>query len=278
MAELQATLEKVNGHEHACQNGLGFDSEAATNGTYNGSMPAFNVPWDSATRAAVEAQIKDPSFRRPTQSKSACNSDRTKQETKNSPHRTTNAHTTKAAKETASNQPGVKYVPQAELDSELAKLEKLSLAASKGDTTALDKLRAALDNCPHIWRRLADLQQLVELKMIALIGNRDPLRSEAFRKRCSELRQHLSDEDSSLATKMAASRVVATWMFTQFLELRVLNSLDEPRVVKQLEHAERRCQIAMRTYLMAKRLDLQTQQAAERNGNKEAKGCLRLTL
>ena len=262
MVELQATLERVNGHDTAGQNGLGLDTEAGTTGTHNGSMPAFNRIWDSETRAAVEAQIKDPSFRRPTQSKSAGNSDRTKQGTQNSQPSSTGTRTTKAAKETASKQSSIHYVPQAELDAELAKLEKLSHAAMTGDTAALDKLREQLDSCPHLWRRLADLQQLVELKMVALIANQNPLRSESFRKRCSELRHDLSDEESSLATKMAASRVVATWTFAQFLELRVLDSLDEPHVVKQLEQAERRYQSAMRTYALAKRLDLQMQQAA----------------
>ena len=181
-------------------------------------------------------------------------------------------------KRAASAKAHIKYVPQDELDAELAKLEDLSRAAQGGDTAALDKLRIALDNCPHLWRRLADLQQLVELKLIALIADEDPLRSESYRKRISELRHDLSDENSSLATKMAASRLVATWTFGQFLELRSLDSLEERHVVKQLEQAERRIQIAMRTYAMAKRLDSQLQQAAQQNGNKEAKRCLRLTL
>ena len=259
MAELEATIEKVNGHQDADQSGVGLDGDVATKGMHFGSMPAFNWIWDSATREAVESQVNFPPLGRSTQSKSASEKGHAQKESANSQHRTTNTHANKTAKETASKQSSINYVPQAELDAELAKLQKLSHAAMTGDTTALDKLRAALDSCPHIWRRLADLQQLFEHKLIGLIGSGDPLRCEAFRKRCSDLRYHLSDADSSLATKMAASRVVSCWLFTQFLELRFLKSPLEGNGVKPLEQAERRYQSAMRTYAMARRLDLQLQ-------------------
>jgi hypothetical protein len=163
-----------------------------------------------------------------------------------------------AAPQTKAGRFAIKYVAQAELDREQAQLEKLSQAAMTGDTTALDALRAALDHCPHIWRRLADLELLVETKLIGFVAGSDPLRAEAFRKRCSELRQHLvSGKQGSLAVKLAASRVVSTWLFGQLLELRALESPQELRNIKQLEQAERRFQVAMRTFGMALQLELQ---------------------
>jgi hypothetical protein len=162
--------------------------------------------------------------------------------------------------------PGLKYVPQSALDRDLAKLETLSRAALDGDTTALDELRAALDRCPHIWRQIADLEHLVELKLMALVAGNDPLRSEAFRKRCSELRHHLLEgERSSLATNMAASRLTITWLFVQFLELRVLESPGGLHSIKQLEQAERRYQVAMRTFGMARQMDAQLRRLAQLN-------------
>ncbi len=129
----------------------------------------------------------------------------------------------------------IKYVRQGQLDAELAKLEELSQAALAGDTAALDQLRAELDNCPHVWRRLTDLQQLVEHKLIELIAGIDPLRVEAFRKRCSALRHELLEgEGSSLLVKMAASRVVMCWMFCQFLELRALEDPQDLRCINSL--------------------------------------------
>jgi hypothetical protein len=152
---------------------------------------------------------------------------------------------------------GIKYVPQAAVDRDLAKLEKLSQAVLAGDTTAIDELRAALDCCPHIWKRLADLQYQVELKLINLVAGADPLRAEAFRKNASELRYHLLDGvQLSLATKMAASRVVACWMFTQFLDLRALESPRDNWSTRQLQ-AERRYQTAMRTFCLARQADVQ---------------------
>jgi hypothetical protein len=157
-----------------------------------------------------------------------------------------------------------KYVPQSELDAKLAQLEELSQAALAGDTAALDQLRVELDNCPHVWRHLADLQQVAEHKLIELVAGIDPLRVESFRKRCSELRHELLENDaSSLLVKMAASRVVMCWMFCQFLELRALEDPQDLRCVKQLEQAERRYQVAMRTFQMARHADLQLQRLAQ---------------
>jgi hypothetical protein len=158
----------------------------------------------------------------------------------------------------------IKYVPQSELDAELAKLEDLSQAALAGDTTALDQLRAELDRCPHVWRRLTDLQLVVEHKLIELVAGIDPLRGEAFRKRCSELRHELLEgEASSLLVKMAASRVVMCWMFCQLLELHALEDPQDLRCIKQLEQSERRYQVAMRTFQMARHADLQLQRLAQ---------------
>jgi hypothetical protein len=185
--------------------------------------------------------------------------------------RTLDGGNTKTAKRAKPDTPKVKYVPQAELDEELAKLEKLSRAALAGDTAALDKLRVALDNSPHVWQRLADLQRQIELKMIALVAGTDPLRSQVFRRRCSEFRHRILDgEPASLATKMAAGRAVSCWMFCQLLELRALDSPDELRNVKSLEQAERRYQVAMRTFHLSRQADLRHQRPAPDNPSRRA--------
>jgi hypothetical protein len=107
------------------------------------------------------------------------------------------------------------------------------------------------------------LELLVETKLIGLVAGNDPLRAEAFRKRCSELRRHLvAGQQNSLAVKMAASRVVATWLFVQLLELRALEQPAEMRNVKQLEQSERRFQVAMRTFSLAQQSQLQQQASA----------------
>lgn len=175
-----------------------------------------------------------------------------------------NASTNKAAAQTNSDLPAIHYMPQAKLDAELANLESLSKAALAGDTSALDRLRTALDHCPHVWRRLADLQLAIEQKLIELVTDNEPLRAEAFRKRCSELRHELlEDRSASLLVKMAASRVVMCWLFCQFLELRSLADPEDLRCIKQLEQAERRYQVAMRTFQMARHADVQLQRLTQ---------------
>jgi hypothetical protein len=159
----------------------------------------------------------------------------------------------------------IKYVAQAVLDAELDKLERLSQAVLAGDTAALDRLRAELDNCPHVWQRLGDLQLRVELKFNELVFGKDPLRCEALRKRCSKLRHELLEgEPASLATKMAASRVVASWYFVQLLDLLALELPEGLRLAKQLQQAERRFQDAMKTYSMARQSDVQLQLLRQR--------------
>ncbi len=172
----------------------------------------------------------------------------------------------KPVKKARPKDPRIKYVPQAKLDAEQAKLEKLSQAALAGDTEAVDQLRVELDNRPHVWQRLADLQRRIELKMIELIAGNDPLQAQAFRRRCSEFRRQILDgEPASLATKMAAARAVSCWMFCQLLELRALESPAELRNVRALEQAERRFQVAMRTFHMSRLADLQLQRLASQN-------------
>jgi hypothetical protein len=226
------------------------------------NFPTFRQTRDEAASAATESTVELPPQGQPT-TVAAAEVKPARKKTAERQGRPTSSNTTEAAQQTKPGRVGVKYVAQAELDREQVKLEKLSQAALAGDSSALDKLRVALDSCPHIWRRLADLQLLVEHKLIALVAGKDPLLGEAFRKRCSELRHLLLDgEPCSLATKMAASRVVATFMFAQLLELRALQSPVELRCVKQLEQAERRHQVAMRTFLMTRRSELQLSQLA----------------
>lgn len=147
----------------------------------------------------------------------------------------------------------VKYVPQASLDQELAYLESLSAAALAGDTAALDRLRSELVHTAHIWRRLVDLEDLVERKIVQLFAGADPLRCEAFRKRAAEIRAALLEgESASFATKMAASRVVICWLFAQLLDLRALQAPQATTSLKMQEQAERRLQVAFKTYALVR--------------------------
>ena len=96
---------------------------------------------------------------------------------------------------------------------------------------------------------------MIECKLIAMFAGTDPLRVEAFRKRNSEIRHELNGAGGSISTKMAASRLLACWQVAQYVELRFLESPMERDWGKRLEQSQRRYESAMRTFVMAKRLD-----------------------
>lgn len=147
-----------------------------------------------------------------------------------------------------------KYCPQAAIDSALGRLIELADAASNGDLKALDQLRQALGTSVA-WRLIADLQREIEIKMADEFDPEDTLRREMFVKRSSDLRFYLCSDCNSPMVKIAASRVVACWVFAQFLELRLHESGELLSNLKALEQAERRIESAMRTLANAKKLE-----------------------
>lgn len=171
---------------------------------------------------------------------------------------TTEEHSLGAGKHKSKPAAARRYVPQAELDAEFAALEKLSKAVVSGDPTAIDKLRAKLDNCPHIWWRLADLQKMVEEAMAEQLAAEDPLLLESFRKRASELRDQLQGGTQSPLVMMLVSQFVACWVFVQFVELRVLRSKDMREAAKSLLPAQRRLESATRSLALATRMEFLT--------------------
>ena len=266
MFDIDTMAETDAGRQVGYRFGLGVDNEAAeATAPFDGSSVS-GLRREASAAAAVESSIKDsrpdPSAR-PRQADKENPAQRASTTSQQSTTKTRPAKTTSRTDKATTG--SARYVPEAALRAELAKLEKLSNAALAGDLTAIDKLRTELDRSPHVWRYIADLQVAVEIKMIGLIAGGSPLKQEAFRKRCSEFRNLLADEGDSLLVKMALSRVVSCWMFAQYLELRLLSSADQHDAAKQLLHAERRLQSAMRTLVLARQAERQRQQFAEQN-------------
>ena len=164
---------------------------------------------------------------------------------------------TKTTPETAAavSKPPSPYLKQSSIDAQVKRLRKLSQVAASGDTVALDQLRDELDRCPHIWRRIADLQYMIECKMADQIAEKDLLKLESLRKRISELRYELTKESDSLLVKLAVSRYLACWIFSQFAELKLLSSDVPDQWAKLLVQAEQRTATAMRALLLAKKAD-----------------------
>jgi hypothetical protein len=150
-------------------------------------------------------------------------------------------------------------LPEATIRATFAKLRVLSQAAIAGDTTAIDKIRIVLDSTPWVWQYAADLQIAVEERLVQLVAGDDVLKREAFRRRASELRSQLAEAGDSLLVRMAISRVVASWLFAQFLELRALSSADYRGAANAVLQAERRWQAAVRTLTMVRRAEWERQ-------------------
>ncbi len=98
---------------------------------------------------------------------------------------------------------------------------------------------------------------MIEFKMAEQIAGKNPLQVEAFRKRCSELRQQLQGDSDALHVQMAVSQVVACWCFIQIVELSAHRSGDVQKFAKSLAQAQQRYEISMRTFAQAKRLEHQ---------------------
>ena len=160
-------------------------------------------------------------------------------------------------------QHGPKYLPQGQLDEEFSLLRQLSQQVLHGDTQALDEIRVELDRRPHVWQMLGDLQREVEARLIEQIAGKNPLLLECHRKRCSVLRASLSTDRDSPAVSMAISRLVSCWVYCQLVELMAAKHPHDPGVTKRLLQAERRYAAAMRTFALAKQLEMQLTQHAE---------------
>jgi hypothetical protein len=268
MAALEATIEipngRANGYNHA---GVGAACIELQDDESLIRLPPFLPVLDQSVSGASEPTAKHPQKDRTATAAAvtkAHSSTTAASQTKGKPATAQAAEKSKPAAEVDVKGSKIKYLPQAQRNAQLAKLRKLSDAALSGDNAALDALRSALDGCPYLVNRLSDLQIEIERKFIKLLAGKDPLRIEAFRKRSSEFRHQLLDgEPASFATKMAASRVVASWTFAQLVELRILTSPDELSNLKTLEQAERRFAVAMRTFNMTRQMDLQLQRLAQ---------------
>lgn len=159
--------------------------------------------------------------------------------------------------EAAINNPRVRYQPQVEQDQELAALHALAQAAKQGDRSALDQLRAALDDLPHVWQQLADLGRIVEGLLVDLVAGDDLLAREMFFKRCSAIRSEMSRPGESLLSQMCSSRVVISWLFCQAADLLLLKRPDDPDAGKRVEQMERRYQAAVKTYALLRQHEAQ---------------------
>lgn len=98
-------------------------------------------------------------------------------------------------------------------------LEPLVRLANAGNADALAKLRQVLDDNPQIWQAVGDLADHAELTLIRVIAGSNMLTFESLRRKTAELRQEIGGEQPTPLAKLAASRVIVTWLEVQHLDM-----------------------------------------------------------
>jgi hypothetical protein len=140
---------------------------------------------------------------------------------------------------------------------EVNREEFLALAkeANSGDPVALAKLRHTLANNPSISHHMGDLAAMAERSLTAEILKNDPSACEIIAAKVDQMRQSLVGTSDSLVVRLAADRVLLTWLSIYLLDLRYsdvaitsLPSVEATVVIKQKVAAERRHLLALRIY------------------------------
>ncbi len=131
--------------------------------------------------------------------------------------------------------------------------------ANSGDELALAELRELLDSRPDIWQQIGDLGRHAELAMINLIAGNNSLVRESLMRKIEEMKGELVGDDPSLLEKIAAQRVIATWLDVQYTATAYPEpkgeTITEARFqLKLKDSAERRFNAAMKSLMLVQTL------------------------
>ena len=124
--------------------------------------------------------------------------------------------------------------------------------ANAGDQTALAEMRGILDDNPQIWRRMGDLATYARESMLQLVSGGDELIRESVRRTADELLGTLAKDNASPIERLAAERVVACWMESEYVA--ALHAIPQGATIKQQKYhlslkssAQRRYDQALRS-------------------------------
>ncbi len=137
--------------------------------------------------------------------------------------------------------------------------DRLTQAADAGDEAALAELKRLLDEQPEIWRSVGDLARHAGEALIGRIANGSQLVAESLRRRVRELKDELTGDGPSQLLTLAADRVVACWLESQYAQTRC--PLAEPRaagskaVLAYRRAADKRYETALRSLLLVRQAE-----------------------
>jgi hypothetical protein len=121
--------------------------------------------------------------------------------------------------------------------------------ARAGDTEAVPALRAALDDCPGVWRAYGDLASHAQAAWVELIAGKDLALRESLTRRAGALARELAGPAPEPLERLLAERIAASWLQVHFADAAAADAVSGG--ARYAEAAARRQDAAHRRYVAA---------------------------
>jgi hypothetical protein len=124
--------------------------------------------------------------------------------------------------------------------------------AKRGDLSAPDLLRQALDEAPDVWRQKGDLARKAERSWATLVSGGDPAVGESVKRCLEELKAELAGPEPTALEALIVARIAVSFLQLHAADLEVANAqVHTPESFAYLDHLQRRQGQAQRRYLEA---------------------------
>jgi hypothetical protein len=137
-----------------------------------------------------------------------------------------------------------------QLHQHLQSLQNLSKRAAIGDQAAIAEIQYILNDNEELWRYLGDVERTSEAMLIDYLSG-PPEVKESVRRTTRDLKRSLFSKDASPLESLAVGRVVACWLFANFVDrwcgFAIKESGRTSGVAKLLESSEKRLQMAVKS-------------------------------
>ena len=144
---------------------------------------------------------------------------------------------------------------------DLAALQALAVRAQQGDGSALEPLRAALDQHPRLCECWGDMARQAEATLVEVYTGQDHLFRETLTRRLKALRKELAGPDCPPLERLLVERIAVCWLQVYYLDAMFARSTDQTLAwydfqQRRQDRAHRRFLSAARTLAAVRRLRL----------------------
>lgn len=134
----------------------------------------------------------------------------------------------------------------------IARLDALVKAADGGDPVALRQVREVFDTVPELWDIYGNLAAIAEATLTQAVAGASAMTRVGLQRKLAAMRIDLAGHDPSSLERLAAERIVATWLLSYEADLAYARSL-QVSSTRDSECYERRQDRAARQLLRALR-------------------------